>query len=288
MRHPLLPVTSPVTTPCAALTPAGGSWQTEGVAERQPVLRAILLGASNLRASLPVVVDEIRGSAPGPVDVLAACGNGRSYGAWSHFLFVRRLPGIVQCGLWRALAERPPIPTLALVADVGNDLVYGVEAATIAGWIETCLEKLARHQADIVLTLLPIARLERLSAWQVRLAVSVLFPGRPAPWPKLLEEARELDEHLRRIGRAHGARLVEPAADWYGLDPIHLRRKVRREAWSHTLAIRPRSSTVSARRRPRPVRIPLFAAEELRLFGMTRSNPQPAIRLADGTVLALY
>ncbi len=255
--------------------------------DREPVLRAILLGASNLKVALPAVLDGIRERAAGPVDALVACGHGRSYGAWSRFLFVRRLPGIVGCGLWQALEGRPPLRTLALITDIGNDLVYGAEVGQIAAWIGTCLERLARRRAEILLTLLPMARLERLSLWEVRLATSILFPGRSAPWPELLQRARALDERLRRMGRDHGARLVEPAADWYGFDPIHLRRGVRQEAWNRVLSFRP-SGGAAGRPAPGRIRIPLLGAAEVRLFGTTLRRPQPAVRPADGTAISLY
>jgi hypothetical protein len=257
---------------------------------REPALRAILLGASNLRISLPFLLDRIRHRAGGPVEALAACGHGRSYGAWSRFLFVRHLPGIAGCGLWRELARRPPLPTFALLTDVGNDLIYGAGAAEIAAWVETCLDRLAHGRtaatpAEIILTLLPLKRLERLSGRQVRLAAALLFPGREVRWPALLDGARDLDERLRRIGRERGARLVEPEAAWYGLDPIHLRRRGRREAWSHILPPGP------AGPEPPPAgarRLPLLAAEELRLCGITRRKDQPALRLRDGSTVALY
>ena len=207
----------------------------EGMADREPALRAILLGASNLKISLPFLLDHVRRRAGGPVEALAACGHGRSYGSWSRFLFVRHLPGIAGCGLWREVERRPPLPTFALVTDVGNDLLYGARAGEIAAWVEACLDRLVSHRPEIVMTLLPLARLERLSARQVRLAASLLFPGRQVAWPGLLDRARDLDARLRRIGGERGARLVEPAADWYGLDPIHLRRRSRREAWTRIL-----------------------------------------------------
>ena len=86
----------------------------------------MLLGASNLRLVLPVLIDDLRRAAGGPVEVLAACGHGRSYGRRSRLLFIRHLPGITRCGLWAALERRPPLPTIALLTDVGNDLVSGV------------------------------------------------------------------------------------------------------------------------------------------------------------------
>jgi hypothetical protein len=253
------------------------------VKERSLNQRAVLLGASNLRASLPLVVNLLRHRSEGPVEVLAACGHGRSYIAWSRFLGIRHLPGIAGCGLWQALEDRPTLPTLALLTDAGNDLVYGAEVTEIIRGIEACLERLAARQAQVVLTLLPLARLERLSPWQVRLAVSLLFPGRRAPWPALLERARELDERLRRLGREHGAQIVEPEASWYGIDPIHLRRSRRREVWERLTGV---SGSPTAG--PVRVRLPLFGAETLRLAGRALRTSQPAVHLPDGTTVALY
>lgn len=251
--------------------------------ELSPCLRAVLLGASNLKASLPLVVDLLRRRAGGPVEVLAACGHGRSYIAWSRFLAIRHLPGIAGCGLWQALEDRPGLSTVALLTDAGNDLVYGAPVPAIVRGIEACLEKLAARRAQIVLTPLPLARLERLSPWEVRLAVSLLYPGRRAPWPGLLERARELDERLRRLGREHGAQMVEPEASWYGIDPIHLRRSRRREVWERLTGV----SESPAVDRPQ-ARIPLLGAESLRLAGRALRTSQPAVRLPDGTSIALY
>lgn len=246
----------------------------------------MLLGASNLKNGLPFLLDRLRRRARGPVEVLAACGHGRSYGDWSRFLFVRRLPGITACGLWRDLQAAPPLPTIALLTDVGNDLVYGEEPGTIAGWVETCLDRLAGQGADTVLTLLPLSRLEKLTGWQVRLAVSLLFPGRDAPWPGLLDRARDLDARLRRIAAERGVGTVEPDADWYGIDPIHLRRSRRREAWERVLSLWPLPPESPLR--PDSLRIPPLGAEDTCLLGWTLRHPQPAAQSQDGTSLSLY
>lgn len=256
------------------------------MAHREPVLRAVLLGASNLKISLPLILDRLRRRAGGPVEVFAACGHGRSYGAWSRFLFVRRLPGITGCGLWRGLEGRPPLPTVALLTDIGNDLAYGATVPEIAGWVEDCLDRLGRHDARTVLTLLPLARLERLTPGQVRLAASVLFPGREAPWPGLLERARDLDARLRRLAVERGVGVIEPEGDWYGLDPIHIRRGRRRDAWERVLTGWPLELEPGLP--PGRLRLPLFGAEETRLLGFKLRHPQPASRSADGARLFLY
>jgi hypothetical protein len=176
------------------------------------------------------------------------------------------------------------LPTFALVTDVGNDLLYGAGAGEIASWVEACLDRLVSDRPEIVMTLLPLARLERLSTRQVRLAASLLFPGREVAWPALLDRARDLDARLRHLGREYGARLVEPAADWYGLDPIHLRPRSRREVWTRIL---PPPTTVPGTFAGTR-RIPLLGTAEARLFGVPLRRSQPAIRLKDGSTVALY
>lgn len=256
----------------------------------RPALRAILLGASNLKAALPSLLAGLRRTAGGPVEVLAACGHGRSYGMWSRFLFVRRLPGIADCGLWRELSRRPPLPTVALLTDVGNDLLYGASAGMISGWVRTCLDRLAFQRAEIVLTLLPLGRLERLAPWQYLFARSILFPGRNVPWDAVRQEARKLDELLREAGLEHEARLVRPEASWYGIDPIHILRSRRHEVWhgilsQWTLASREPGEGESLLGRRR---LPAFGAEEFRLLGFRFERPQPALRFDDGTTLSLF
>lgn len=256
----------------------------------EPALRAVLLGASNLSAALPSLVDDLRHAAGGPVEVLAACGHGRSYGNPSRFFFVRHLPGIVSCGLWPALECRPPLLTIALLSDVGNDLAYGEMPETIAGWVDSCLGRLSALGATTVWTPLPLCSLEKMSAFRYYAARSILFPGRRVPWRALLERARELDGRLRELTRRHGAVTVEPEAAWYGMDPIHVRRRWRRRVWQLILSQWPLPDPVfrEGRERPRPVSLPLLGAEEQSLFGLPRRHPQPARRFADGTTVALY
>jgi hypothetical protein len=257
----------------------------------------VLLGASNLKVGFPYVLSRLRGCAAGPIEVLAALGHGRSYGMWSRLLWIRQLPGIVHCGLWEELDRRPRLPTVALVTDVGNDVLYGAPVPQIAGWVGTCLERLARHQAETILGLLPMAALEKVSPFRYHLIRRILFPGRRAvPWSAMLDRARELDERLHRLGLDHGARLVEPSPSWYGIDPIHVHRSMRRQAWNQILhhPRLPREGERAGGGRL-PVfgaaelrRLPLFGAAELRLGGVPLRTPQPVRRFEDGTTLALY
>ena len=223
-----------------------------------------------------------RVAAAGAREVLVACGQGRSYGKESSFLRLRKLPGIRLCGLWERLQAHPARPTRALLTDVGNDLIYGEPVAEIVVWLEECLARLAAADAEVVLTPLALGRLDKLTPLSYRIAQKVMFPGRDLPLSELLRRAHELDARLRRLAYRHGATLVEQPADWYGLDPIHFRRGKRKEAWERILSSWP------VREPQERVRLPLIGAETYKLFGRTRTTPQPVLRVAGGAEVWVY
>lgn len=200
-----------------------------------PARRVVLLGASNLTHSLATVIALARHRLAQPLDVLVAAGHGRSYGMPSSVLW-RELPGIVPSALWRELAVRPPAATAALVTDIGNDLLYEAPVDRVAGWVETCLERLARAGAQTVLTLLPTAHLPELSPWQFYLFRTLFVPTCRLRAGELIDRALRLNEALEDLAAGYGATLVTPAREWYGLDPIHVRRTRRVAAWAEITA----------------------------------------------------
>lgn len=265
--------------------PPGG----EKDAGRPPARRVVLLGASNLTRGISTVVETACGQWGRPLDVLAALGHGRSYGDLSTVLG-RTLPGIIECGLWSALAERPPLPTSALITDIGNDLFYGATPNEIAGWVETCLERLAAVAEPIVMTRMPVCNLERVRPWQYAVLRRLLFPSCRLSLAEVSERAWQLDRLLGEAAARRDCRVVEPCAEWYGFDPIHIRWAHWPMAWRQFL-----DSGIDA-----PVCTPARASprrwlylrrrlpERCWLFGREYRRPQPCGRLADGTRISLY
>ena len=242
--------------------------------------RLVLLGASNLTKGLPtaLAVGHAR-LGPGPMDVLVAAGHGRSYGRWSR-VFVRGLPAILDCGLWQALAAAGR-PTHALLTDVGNDIAYGATPAELAGWVDACLARLAGARA--IVTLPPIARLTRLAPWQYHLFKAVIFPGRRLPFRVFHARLAEVNARLGDLGARHGATVVEPPADWYGADPIHVTRARRAAAWAAILA----------GWGPGPASAPRVGCRGLApawrtIGGVSLRRPQPSAALPDGTRISLF
>lgn len=245
--------------------------------------RVVLLGASNLSAGLRQIAALARAGIDGPLELHAAAGNGRSYGQLSHFLG-RVLPGIDACGLWGALEATRSQRTLALVTDIGNDLAFGASAGQVHGWLELALERLARHGASVVITGLPLASVERMPAWEFRLWSKLLFPWHAIERSHLLGQARELDARLDELARARGLVKVDPLLEWYGHDPIHVRRGARGQAWASYLA-------PLGLRASRPAALEWSGRlwyERVRVLGRECGVPQPCARFAPDGSLRLY
>ena len=245
--------------------------------------RVVLLGASNVARSISTLVEAARLACGSPLELFAAFGHGRSYGVPAGVLGHTR-PGIARCGLWRELEAQPRLVTVALVTDVGNDLAYGFSPAEVAEWVGSCLARLAAVGARTVVTRLPLAVLERLAAWRFELLRRLLFPRRRIVRGEVLRQAAELDAALVRLAAEHGARTIEPRAEWYGWDPIHLRRRVWSAAWGEVLGV-----SGAARGSLRDwwylrTRVPL----EEEWFGLRCGRAQPCGELSDGTRLWFY
>lgn len=251
--------------------------------------RVVALGASNLTRGFHSVVSTALALFGPQLEVLAALGHGRSYGMSSNILG-RTLPGILQCGLWRAIESLPPAPTRALITDVGNDILYGAPVTEILGWVEDCSERLQRTGAELVMTDLPLASLRRLSRPRFLAFRSVLVPRCRLSLRQAVDAAEAAVEGLAGLASRRGATFFRLRPEWYGLDPIHIRPACWARAWSAIVRggdAADASSPPTGAAAPGPLRLYLLAPERRRLFGFEQVAPQPCLR-RDGLTLSLY
>lgn len=255
-----------------------------------PTRRVILLGASNLTRSFATVVATARRTWGEPVEVMAAMGHGRSYGQDSTVLG-RKISGIFPCALWQDLQNRPPLPTAALVTDIGNDLLYGVPPDRLHEWVEQCLDRLADAGASVVITQMPIESVDRLSEARFRFFRRLFFPRSRLTLTDAKAMVRSFNERLVQIGESRKTPVIPVSNAWYGFDPIHLKRRVHRQAWPTLLSTW--SGADEPLTIPRPsvwtsIYLASLAPWERSLLGIRRRAAQPSGRLADGTTISLY
>ena len=255
-----------------------------------PTRRVILLGASNVTRSFATIVEVARHTWGEPVEIMAAIGHGRSYGQDSR-VFGRKISGIFPCALWQDLQNRPPLPTAALITDVGNDLMYDVPPARLLNWVGACVERLADVGATTIVSELPMASLERLGAVRFQFFRRLMFPRNRTTLTAAKSFAKAVNEGLLMLGERKKTSVISVSSSWYGFDPIHLKRSAWCEAWPTIL------STWRAPREPVVIARPQWSTRaymacltpfEHSIFGISRRAKQPSGRLADGSTISLY
>lgn len=258
--------------------------------------KIILLGASNVARSLSPLIATARNvlECHDGCDVYTAIGRGRSYGAWSN-VFGRSLCGILPSRLWEALDRETDQPrkTYALITDIGNDLMYEQPVDQIVRWISECIDRLIRHDARIVMTALPMARIRRVSPRQFTVLRSVLFPRCTLSLDDLLTRGDAVMELLRSMSRDRALPLVEQPDEWYGIDPIHIRFRHYARSWramlSHWRPERAMGDIPLAQPSAlRWLRLTQAVPEDFRIGGLNFGRTQPAVVLRDRTRLWCY
>ena len=252
--------------------------------------RVVLLGASNLSIMFPTIVETLRATYAHPLDVHVAKGFGRSYGLHSKF-FGKKFPSILQSGLWSALNRAQPLPTVAIVADIGNDLAYEAPVETIVAWVERALDRLAAHDARVVLNNIPIESLRQVGTARFHFFREVLFPSCKLSRRELLARADRLSDALHRVAAEREISAFSGERSWYGLDPIHPRLASAGEIWRRMLGALSSAEGETPLARPTPaamLRYRRLRPLECSQFGVTRRAEQPTWRSADGTTTSIY
>jgi hypothetical protein len=251
------------------------------------IQRIVAVGASNLTRGFHTIVATAR-SAWGPeVEVIAALGHGRSYGGPSTFV-VRRLPGILQSGLWRELESHAPAPTRALVTDVGNDIMYGFPPAQILEWVDECVARLQQFTSDVVVTGLPHAAVAGLPAGRYLLFRTMFFPRCRLTLDQTMRAGVEVDAGLQAIAGSRGAAFLRLKPEWYGIDPIHIRPGMWDAAWREILCGEAPVPAGGRATRREAVRLYCLQPERAAFHGRERRTPQRGVALRRGGRVWLY
>jgi hypothetical protein len=174
---------------------------------------------------------------------------------------------------------------------VGNDLLYGASVEQILRWVETCLERLTGLGCRLAVATLPMNSVRRLGRIRYQLTKALFFPGSGPDWSAIRSAALELNDGLSLLAERHAASMAIPREEWYGFDPIHIRRAMRTAAWAELLGawpaiepggVKPAGSPVSS------VAVWRLRPAARTLCGRQQEFAQPALRLDDGTTISVY
>ncbi len=250
--------------------------------------RVVVLGASNVSRGLSRLVAAVESRSPG-AELFVAAGHGRGYGVNTR-VAARRLPSILASGIWRSLDRHGGEASVALVTDVGNELLYGLSVEQITSWVRESVRRLADRGATIAITRLPVASIATVGRVRYRALRTFFVPGCRLSLADLKKATVRLDAELQAIAGDFGAQVIEQPTHWYGFDTLHVRRRHLDDLWNDACGAwgfpAVESSVTSSV--TDWMAIGTKAAEVRSLGGVMRFTRQPVLKLPSGGTLSLY
>jgi hypothetical protein len=160
--------------------------------------------------------------------------------------------------------------------------MYGQQPPLIADRVLRCAEMLKERlpSAQFCIGGLPLCTVNQVGRLQYLTARTLLFPRCFLSLAEVRQRAGDLDQRVREIATRLGAEFVEPQAEWYEADPIHVARPYRETVFGRMLGgsvaqqirvARPRAPDGSP---DIPYRVP--PAAQRVVLGVRRANSQPA------------
>ena len=159
-------------------------------------------------------------------------GPGRGYCAEGG-IFNITYPPIGSSGILKSASERAQgaRQVIALITDIGNDIMYGVPVSEITSCLSSLLQKLDAIGADVFVNPIPLDFPEDVSERQFRILRSVFYPHSAIDYRRAGEAVSAVNDFLYASAgrRIH---LLPSAKDCTGIDKIHYSIFRSHRAWS--------------------------------------------------------
>jgi hypothetical protein len=200
-----------------------------------PPILLVFMGASNLSRGCFALSRHMRACLhPRKVEVLIASGPGRAYCTSGGLLSVT-YPPIQSSEIFEVALNKSECgyQVVALVTDIGNDIMYGVPAEQLIETVQRVFEKLQSMNAKIFYTMLPSAFEEKgvHPIWFYILR-SLLLPFSRVSYDEATAGITATNRFLKESAGKYGH--IVPDMDRYlGLDEIHYGWLKAHNAWSH-------------------------------------------------------
>jgi len=194
-----------------------------------PPVLFVFLGASNLARGHGALAACLRKNLhPRRSRFLFALGPGRGYCAWGGLL---RLvyPPIRNSRIFAAARENTQCRVVALVTDIGNDIMYNIPPADIIACLEEIFSRLRQLKASILVSPIPSYLETGLSKFSFLCLRSLFFPKSRVGYSQAVSGVRRINEFLANTG---SIRLLSGLEAFAGWDKIHYSLLTGHRAWS--------------------------------------------------------
>ena len=202
-----------------------------------PVL-LVFLGASNLSRGCFALARHMKVCLyPRKVEVLIASGPGRAYCAPGGLLNIS-YPPIYTSDIFDVAHEKREsgYRVVALVTDIGNDIMYGVPAEQVIETVQQIFGKLEAMDAEIFYTTLPVAFEKGVHPLWFYLLRSLLLPFSRVSYDEAVAEIIEVNQFLRQSASKQ-CHLISDMDRYLGFDEIHYGWLRAHSAWDHVAKV---------------------------------------------------
>ena len=202
--------------------------------EDQDSVLFIFLGASNLARSFYGLKRCItRCLFPRPVSFIHAMGPGRGYISQGGIFNAIYSP-ILYCDILKAAYNRRKInqQVVALITDIGNDIMYGVPVEEIIAGLQSLFDALNEFEANIFVTSIPVDLKRDIGGFYFRILRRVFFPNSPVEHYQVSEAIEIINKFIIQSLNKNITAINE-MKQFCGIDKIHYSLFKSRSAWSH-------------------------------------------------------
>jgi hypothetical protein len=203
-----------------------------------PPVLLILLGASNLSRGCFAFARHMKTCLhPRPVEVLIASGPGRAYYTSGGLLNVS-YPPIYASDIFEVAQNKSKsgYQVVALVTDIGNDIMYGVSTEKVIETVQQIFARLQSMNAEIFYTTLPVAFEKGDHPVWFCILRSLLFPRSTVAYDEATAGVIEVNRFLKESACRQG-RLIPDMDRYLGYDEIHYGWLRAHNAWSHVTEV---------------------------------------------------
>ena len=200
---------------------------------QDPVL-FIFLGASNLARSfhgLKYCIE--RCIFPRPASFVHAMGPGRGYLSNGGILNAVYSP-ILNCGILEAVRNKKTKDqsVVALITDIGNDIMYGVSSEKIINGLQYLLNALGEFKTNIFITSIPVDLENDISELHFHIIRQIYFPKSPVKYSQASNNIKAINKFILQSSSKE-ITVINDMKQFCGIDKIHYSILKSQSAWSH-------------------------------------------------------
>jgi hypothetical protein len=198
----------------------------------KPKIHFILLGASNLARARYGLNQYFKKSFPNLISTSIASGPGRAYSASGGIFGINYSP-LKASPIFNLGQEKSSnySLTIALICDIGNDIMYGVPIQKLIQDLENSIRDLSGFCSHIFTIPIPCKKIETLRHWQINALKRILFPKCQLSPEKIISSIQTVNQLLSEINTPKFT-LLKTMDDCIGWDRAHYDISKMHIAWT--------------------------------------------------------